>query len=304
MNLQKVLYDMLSYSAPIILCVLGGNFAHCANVLNIALEGMMLAGAFVSVLTVILTGNVVLGVLAGVAATLVLGLIFSYMGVTRRGNVIIAGLAINLLAASASAFVLKAMNLPNLNANSIVDVAGMKFSVPLIESIPFVGGVLSGHPPLTYVAFLGIAVMSVVMYRTRFGVYVRVVGENEDAARSVGINVDRIKYAAVLIGAACCALAGANLALEKMALFTNGMTAGIGFIAIAAIFCGRGRPATTSIYAIVFGLAQSLAINMNLSAGPASGLFNTIPYFMIIGILTAVSFLQHKNSRVRGLING
>lgn len=303
MNAQKILYDMLSYSAPIILCVLGGNFAHSANVLNIALEGMMLVGAFVSVLVVLFTGNVWLGILVGVLATMVFGLIFSYLGVTRRGNVIIAGLAINLLAASVAAFVLKAMDLPNLNANSMVDVAGMKIHLPLIESIPFLGPVISGHPPLTYVAFLGIAVMTVVMYRTRFGVYVRVVGENEDAALSVGINGNRIKYLAVLIGAVCCALAGANLALEKMALFTNGMTAGIGFIAIAAIFCGRGRPGLTSIYAIVFGLAQSLAINLNLSAGPISGLFNTIPYFMIIGILTVVSILQHKDVRVRGLRN-
>ncbi|MGC4152004.1 MAG: ABC transporter permease [Propionicimonas sp.] len=303
MNAQKILYDMLSYSAPIILCVLGGNFAHSANVLNIALEGMMLVGAFVSVLVVLFTGNVWLGILVGVLATMVFGLIFSYLGVTRRGNVIIAGLAINLLAASVAAFVLKAMDLPNLNANSMVDVAGMKIHLPLIESIPFLGPVVSGHPPLTYVAFLGIAVMTVVMYRTRFGVYVRVVGEAEDAALSVGINGNRIKYLAVLIGAVCCALAGANLALEKMALFTNGMTAGIGFIAIAAIFCGRGRPGLTSIYAIVFGLAQSLAINLNLSAGPISGLFNTIPYFMIIGILTVVSILQHKDVRVRGLRN-
>lgn len=303
MNLEKILYDMLAYSAPIVLAVLGGNFAHSANVLNIALEGMMLAGAFTSVLVVILTGNVLVGVLAGVIVTMLLGLLFSYLGVTRRGNVIIVGLAINLLAASGSAFILKAMNLANLNANSIVNVSDLKVHLPFVESIPFVGGVISGHPPLTYVAFLGIAVMSVVMYRTRFGVYVRVVGENEDAAASVGIRADRIKYAAVLIGAVCCALAGANLALEKMALFTNGMTAGIGFIAIAAIFCGRGRPGTTSLYAIAFGLAQSLAINLNLSAGPASGLFNTIPYIMIVVILTVVSFLQHKNSKARGLID-
>ncbi len=304
MNGQKILYDMLAYSAPIIWCVLGGNFAHSANVLNIALEGMMLVGAFVSVLVVLFTGNVWLGILVGVLATMVFGLVFSYLGVTRRGNVIIAGLAINLLAASVAAFVLKAMDLPNLNANSMVDVAGMKIHLPLIKDIPFLGPVLSGHPPLTYLAFLGIAVMGIVMYRTRFGVYVRVVGENEDAALSVGINGNRIKYLAVLIGAVCCALAGANLALEKMALFTNGMTAGIGFIAIAAIFCGRGRPGLTSIYAIVFGLAQSLAINLNLSAGPISGLFNTIPYFMIIGILTVVSILQHKDVRMRGLIDG
>ena len=149
MNGQKILYDMLAYSAPIIWCVLGGNFAHSANVLNIALEGMMLVGAFVSVLVVLFTGNVWLGILVGVLATMVFGLVFSYLGVTRRGNVIIAGLAINLLAASVAAVAPKEMDLPNLNANSMVDDAGMKLAIPLTKKLPFPRPDLRGHPPPT-----------------------------------------------------------------------------------------------------------------------------------------------------------
>ncbi len=300
MNYQRILYDMISFSAPIILCVLGGNFAHKANVLNIALEGMLLMGAFSSVLFVMITKNYFLGIVISILITLLLGLVFSFMSVTKKGNPIIAGLAINLLASAISSFILKTMSMANLNVNSIVDVAKQKIQIPLIKDIPFIGGIISGHPFITYLSFIGIFIMWLIMYKTKLGVYVRVVGENDDAAISVGIKPNRIKYIAILIGAVCCALAGANLALEKMALFTNGMSAGIGFIAIAAIFCGKGRPVRTSLYAMLFGLTQALAINLNISAGPASGLLNTLPYFMIIVILAVVSVIQLKNNRVRG----
>lgn len=299
--LDSILYGMVVSAAPIILCVLGGNFAQNVNVLNISLEGMLTAGAFTSVLIAMYTGNVFYAVLGAVAVSLIMGLIFSFFSVSRSGNPIIAGLALNLIAASGTAFILKYMELPNLNANSLIDVAGRQINIPVIESIPILGPLLSGHVITTWIAYISIAIMSVVFYRTKFGMYVRVVGENEEAARSVGINVNRIKYAAILIGAFMCALAGVNLALERLALYTNGMSAGIGFVAIAAIYCGRGRPVTTSMYAIVFGLAQSLATNMNVSAGPASGLFNTIPYFLIIIILGAVSITQRKNVRSREL---
>ncbi|MDD4699561.1 MAG: ABC transporter permease [Oscillospiraceae bacterium] len=303
MDYQRLLYDAISCGAPIILCVLGGNFAHKANVLNIALEGMLLMGAFTSVLFTMLTKNILLGILICILINLIWGIVFSVMCVTKKGNPIIAGLAVNMLATAICAFLLKVLGMANLNVNSIVNVAGLKIQIPVINQIPFIGGIISGHPLMTYVSFIAIFVMWVIMYKTKFGVYVRVVGENEDAAVSVGINVNRIRYIAVLIGAVCSALAGINLSLEKMALFTNDMSAGIGFIAIAAIFCGSGRPGLTSIYAIIFGLAQSLAINLSISAGAYSGLFNTIPYFMIVFILAVVSIIKMKNNRVRGFKN-
>lgn len=303
MDFQRIFYIMLSNSAPIILCVLGGNYAHIAGVLNISLEGMMLIGAFASVLFVLVTGSILKGALIGIILTLVFGLIFAFMCITQKGNPIIIGLAINLLAFSITPFILKVMNTSNLNVNNIVDVAGLKINIPLIQDIPFIGQIVSGHPLVTYVSFIGIFIMWTIMHKTKFGIYVRVVGENEDAAYSVGINVNKIKYIAILIGAFCSALAGINLALEKMALFTNGMTAGIGFIALAAIFCGNGRPGLSSLYAILFGLAQSLAVNLNISAGPVSGLFKTLPYFVIVIILSVASIIQNKNNRMRGFKN-
>ena len=301
MNLiNNILYDMLYHSTPQILAVLGGLFAHKANVLNIGLEGMMLMGAFSSALIVLLTGSLWLALLISILLTLVLGLVFSYLSVTLKSNFIITGFGINLFVAALSAFVLKYMKLANINVSAIVDVAGMKIHIPFIGSIPVLGSILSGHTIITYASFVLIAVTSILLYNTKFGVYVRVVGENEEAAKSVGINADRIKYAAVLIGSALCALAGMELSVERLALFTNNMTAGRGFIAIAAIYCGKGEPLKCALYALLFGLAKSLAINLALFAGPISGLFEIVPYLMIIVVLFAVSAIQNRNNNVRG----
>lgn len=298
--LNNILYDMVYHSTPIILAVLGGLFAHKANVLNIGLEGMMLMGAFSSTLFVLITGNLWLGILISILLTLVLGFIFSFLGVTMKSNFIITGFGINIFVAALSSFVLKYMQMANINVSAIVDVTSLKINIPLIKDIPLLGKLLSGHTIITYISFLLIIVVSIVMYKTKFGVYVRVVGESEEAAKSVGINSDRIKYIAILIGAALCALAGANLAVERMALFTNNMTAGRGFIAIAAIYCGQAKPLKSSIYAVLFGLAKSLAINLALFAGPVSGLFEIVPYLMIVIVLFAVSAAEYRRTKIRG----
>ncbi|QEY33680.1 ABC transporter permease [Caproiciproducens galactitolivorans] len=298
----NILYDTIYHSAPIILCVIGGIFAYKANVLNIALEGMMLIGAFVSTLTAFMTQNIALGVLLAVLAALAFGVVFSLMGVTFKGNVIIIGLAINLLASAIAKFVLVRMNTSNITL-SFMNVADLKLHIPVVENIPLVGSILSDHPLITYISFLGIFFMWVLMYKTRFGIYVRVVGENEDAAKSIGLKTDFYKYAAILIGAVCCGLAGANLSTERLGLFTNDMTAGRGFIAIAAIYCGQGSPTLSAIYAVVFGLARALSVNLSIYAGPAAGLFDVIPYVIMVCVLTVVSVLKHKNNKVRGFKN-
>lgn len=298
--LSSILYDMVYHSAPIILAVLGGLFAHKANVLNIGLEGMMLMGAFSSTLFVLLTGSLWVGILLSVLVTLILGLVFSFFGITMKSNFIITGFGINIFVLALSSFILKHMQMANINVSSIVDVTGLKINIPVIKDIPLLGSLLSGHTVITYLSFILIIITSIVVYSTKFGVYVRVVGENEEAAKSVGINSTKIKYAAVLIGAALCALAGANLAVERMALFTNNMTAGRGFIAIAAIYCGQAKPLKSAIYAIIFGLAKSLAINLALFAGPISGLFEMVPYLMIVIVLFAVSAVETRHNTIRG----
>lgn len=301
--LANILYDTVYHATPIILCVIGGVFAYQANVLNIALEGMMGIGAFASTLTVYFTDNLLLGFIAGVAAALVFGAIFSVMRVTLKGNVIIIGVALNLLVTAIAGFVMVRMNvanisLPNLNASDLQIV------IPGVDSAPILGPIVSGHPILTYVSFIGIWLMWVLSYRTRFGTYVRVVGENEDAAKSLGLKTDLYKIVGILIGAATCGLAGINLSTERMGLYTNNMTAGRGFVAIAAIYCGRGDPLKSSLYAMLFGFARSLSINLAIYAGPASGLFDVIPYVIMVVVLLFVQISKRRNVRTRGFANG
>lgn len=297
--LGNILYDSIYHATPILLCVLGGIFAYKANVLNIALEGIMLAGAFVSLLVPYLTGSIALGYIAALAVCILLGLVFSFMTVTWKGNVIVAGLAINMLVPAVAGFVLQYMHTANINL-TWKNAADFKVHIPIVENIPFIGKALSGHPPITYLAFLGIGLAWLLMYRTKFGIYVRVVGENEDAARNMGLNTNKYRYLAILIGAVCCSLGGMNLALESMVLFTNNMTAGRGFIAIAAIYCGQGDPVSSALYAIVFGIARALAVNMGLYAGPAAALFDVIPYVVMSVVLAVVSMVKYRNTKVRG----
>lgn len=301
--LASILYDTVYHAAPIILCVIGGVFAYQANVLNIALEGMMGIGAFASTLTVYFTNSLVLGLLAGVLAALIFGAIFSVMGVTLRGNVIIIGVAINLLVTAIAGFVMVRMNVANISLSSL-NVSDLQIIIPGIDAIPILGPIVSGHPILTYVAFIGIWLMWVLSYRTKFGTYVRVVGENEDAAKSLGLKTNFYKIVAILIGALTCGLAGINLSTERLGLYTNGMTAGRGFVAIAAIYCGRGDPLKSSLYAILFGFARSLSINLAIYAGPASGLFDVIPYVVMVVVLLVVQVSKRRNVRTRGFANG
>ena len=297
--LTSILYDCIYHSTPIILCVLGGMFAYKANVLNIALEGMMLNGAFVSVITYFYTGNMALAIILALVTTLLYGLVFSFLGVTMNGNVIIIGLAINMIAPAVAGFALVMMGSSNIILQGF-DLNALKINIPLIEDIPFIGSIISGHPLTTYLSFLLIFLMYILMYHTKFGIYVRVVGESEEAAKAIVLHTNFYKYVAILIGAAGCALGGMNLSLERLGLFTNDMTAARGFIAIAAIYCGQGRPIQSAVYAILFGLSRSLAVNLSVYAGNAAGLFDCFPYILMIVVLAVASYVNHKNVKVRG----
>ena len=301
--LASILYDTVYHAAPIILCVIGGVFAYQANVLNIALEGMMGIGAFASTLTVYFTNSLVLGLLAGVFAALIFGVAFSVMGVTLKGNVIIIGVALNLLVTAIAGFVMVRMNVANISLSDL-NVSDLQVTIPGIDAIPILGPIVSGHPILTYVAFIGIWLMWMLSYRTKFGTYVRVVGENEDAAKSLGLKTNFYKIVAILIGSLTCGLAGINLSTERLGLYKNGMTAGRGFVAIAAIYCGRGDPLKSSLYAILFGFARSLSINLAIYAGPAAGLFDVIPYVVMVVVLLVVQISKRRNVRTRGFANG
>lgn len=297
----KILHDTLYFSGPIILCTLGGLLAYKANVINIGLEGMMLFGGFIAVLLIFITESWWIGLFGAIVLATILGLIYAFFGITMKGNFIITGFAINLLAVAVGYYTLALMRRIDLSIIMVPGMANPSIDLWLIGDLPIIGRIVSRHPSFTYVAFLMIGVVHVVMYHTKFGVYMRVVGENEEAAKSVGIRTQLIKYGAIIFGAILCAFAGFNVAVEQLAAYTPHITAGTGFIAIAAFFCGNGSPLKSSAYAILFGLAQSLAVNLSIRIGGIATLLEIIPYVTIVLVLTSVALLRQGKSLIRGL---
>lgn len=294
----NILYDTMYHATPILLAVMGGLFAYKAGVLNIALEGMMLTGSFVSILVALKSTNIFLAYLVSVLCCLLVGLLFSYLGVKRKGNVIIIGLAINMLIPAIAGFVLQHMGVANLTADWI-NPAAFKINIPIIKDIPFLGSLLSGHPIGTYISLLSVYVSYVLLYKTKFGIYTRVVGESPESAKSLGININKYRTLAILVGAVSCAVAGLNLSYERLGLFTNNMIGGRGFIAIGAIYCGNGDPLLSAFYALIFGLARSLSINLSVYTGAVSGLFDTLPYLIMVIALAINCGIQGRNNKLR-----
>lgn len=296
----------LAMATPLILCTLGGIFTYKAGVLNIALEGMMTMGAFGSILFIFYTKNILLGCILGIGMSVLFGLIFSVFSITLKGNNIITGLAINMLASGVTPFLLLRLfgNRTSLIITDLVDPSVMQLDVPILRSIPVLGDILNKQTPLTYLSLVLIAVLSVVLYKTKFGVYTRVCGENKDAAEAVGIKVALVKYGAVAVSAVASALAGINLAVENLGMYTNNMASGRGFICLAAIYCGKGRPSHCVLYAIIFGMTKALQVKLTTMVNPATAsLIETLPYLMIVAVMFLTAMLDMKRRSLRGFKN-
>lgn len=301
--LSEILFDSIHFSGPIIFCSLAGVYAYKADVINIGLDGMMLFGAFISTLLIFFTGSYFLGLFGAIVLGILLGLLFSFFGITRKANFIITGFAINLLAAAVGIYTLALIGETSINVKSHTREMVTRLDIPVVEHIPLLGDILSGHAVFTYAAFISIALMHMLMYFTPFGVHVRVSGENPEAAKAVGISVNKIKYLAIILGGILTGFAGFNVGVEQLSAFTPNLTAGTGFIAIAAIYCAAGSPFKASLYSLLFGLMRSLAVNLSLIIGGVAGLLEVIPYITIVIVLTVIAFLRQRKTNVRSYAN-
>jgi simple sugar transport system permease protein len=305
-ELLSLLNIGVAMCTPLIICVLGGVFPHKAGVLNIAMDGMMNMGAFASILFSVLTGNVLFGMAMGVACATVLGLLFSAFSISMRGNKIITGLAINLLSTSIVPFFLQTAygNRTSLIATDVIELARFKVDVPILRSIPILGDILNNQTILTYASFLLIAVIWLVMYKTKFGVYVRMVGENEEAAKAVGIKVNAIRYGALVISAGFAGLAGVNLSVEGLGMYTLGMVAGRGYIALSAARCGKGDPIKAVLFTFIFGVARAMQIKLTAVVDAATAsLIGMLPYVCILAAMFVTALVDNKNNQLRGYMN-
>ncbi|NLH87220.1 MAG: ABC transporter permease [Firmicutes bacterium] len=279
-------------TTPILLAALGGLFTQQANVLNIALEGMMLSGAFTAVAVSFFTHSWVMAILASVLVGLIMAWILGAFVVRFKALNVIAGMAVNLFASGFTAFLLRTIwtNKSEMTQGlvGIPDVV-----IPGLCNVPVLGELLSGYSFLVYISIVLVFVAQFVLYKTKLGLRIRAVGETPQAAASLGVDPDRIRLTSILISGALCGLAGAHLSLGALCMFTENMTAGRGFMAMAVIFFGDADPYKVAIGAFLFGLAEAISMRLQ-SVGLPSHFIIMIPYVFTVVSLIVVSINKMK----------
>lgn len=293
----QILDSAMRLMVPLLLACLAGLYSERAGVFDIGLEGKMLMAAFCAAAVAYATGSAWLGLLAGIGGALVLALIHGLASITFQGNQLISGVAINFLASGLT--VLLGQKIFGLGGRTPALEGAARFNeltLPFADSlrpVPVIGRIyadlISGHSVLVYLAFAMVPVTWWGLYRTRFGLRLRAVGENPASVDTAGVSVTRLRYAAVLICGVLCGVAGSYLATAISAGFVKEMTAGRGFIALAALIFAKWRPWGALGACFLFGLLEAIANrfpNLDLGFVTVPSMFmNALPYILTVIIL-------------------
>jgi simple sugar transport system permease protein len=296
----QILDTTIRLATPLLLACLAGLYSERAGIFDIGLEGKMLAAAMTSAAVAFLTGSVWIGLLAGIAASLLFALIHGLASITFRGNQLISGVALNFLASGLTVLIATALFREGGRTPPLSVEDGSRFAeltlpfVGAVSGVPYIGqlyaDVISGHSILVYVAFLMVPLSWWVLNRTRFGLRLRAVGENPAAVDTAGVSVVGLRFAAVAIAGVLCGLAGAYLATALQAGFGKEMTAGRGYIALAALIFAKWRPVAAMWACLLFAFFQALELNPNaveavVGVNLPGALLSAMPYILTVVVL-------------------
>ncbi|MEX0667582.1 MAG: ABC transporter permease [Acidimicrobiia bacterium] len=282
---------------PVLLAAIGGMLCERAGVFQISLEGMMLVGAFAAVAGSYAGESALLGVAIAMAAGALVSLVLAYGAVTRRGDPIVIGVAVNLLALGLTGFLLPQLfGLRGVFQHPRVDGLD-KFAIPGLSELPGIGSALFNLTIPGYLALLAVPLTWIFLFRTPIGLRLRGVGERPASAETLGVNPIRYKYAAVIASGLLCGLAGAQLALGNVVQFAENMTAGRGWIAVVAVMLGRAHPFGVLGASALFGFAEGLGFRLQGNGFPVQ-ITDALPY---VATLIALAFARRRFQRILDL---
>jgi len=281
------------FVTPLLLAALGGAICERAGVFNIGLEGMMLTGAFAAVVGAYFAGSPYFGALTAALAGAAMGLVFAEFNLRRGGDSIVVSIAINLLAAGITAFLLRVIFNVTSAFNS-PDIAGFEpIHIPIVQEIPIAGPILSGQSLLFYLSVLAVLVLHLFFAHHRLGLRIRAAGENPAGLTAGGVNPKQVRLMALILCGTLCGLAGAQLSIANVNLFVENMSAGRGWIAVVAVLLTRGRPWPLFFITLLFGMVDSLSFRVQ-GLGMPQQFTDMMPYLATLMVLTLLSWWYRK----------
>jgi len=288
-------------AAPLVLAALGGLFAERSGVVDIGLEGKMLTAAFAAAATAAVTGSVWIGLVAGIAASVLFALLHGFACVTHQGNQVVSGMALNITVSGLTvvlgyAWFQEGGQTPLLAPGARfgpIELPGAAALAPLPVIGPIYREVISGHNLLVYVAAAAVPIVAWLVYRTRFGLRLRAVGESPGAVDTAGVSVSATRYMALVGSGILCGLSGAYLSTAHHASFIRDMSAGKGYLALAALIFGQWRPLPTLGACLLFAFADAVQLRLQGTPLPFVGvvpvqLIQAIPYILTVALLAGV----------------
>jgi ABC-type uncharacterized transport system permease subunit len=270
-------------ATPVALGALGGIFSERVGVVNVGLEGQMLMGAFSGVLVSYYTSNPWLGVLSAIIVGGFLGLIHAFISVTLRGDQIVSGTGINILALGFTAYSSEVV-WGSRGASESVESLGI-IDLPILKDIPVIGDIIGSASPLVYLMIIVVILMQILLFKTPIGLRLRAVGEHPAAADTAGVNVIRMKYLGIIVSGMLAGLGGVFLSLGNLSLFSYGMTGGRGFIALAAMIFGGWTPLGAFGASLLFGFTDALQMRLQSMGILPPQIILMIPYVITVIVL-------------------
>ena len=287
-------------TTPILFTALGAMISRRAGIMNISLEGLMLVGALFGVIGSTYSQSVIVGVATAVLASLLFSLLFAYFVLKLKSDLILTGIALNLMASGGTVFLLTVLCGDKGVSTSMNSLVVPSVELPLIRHIPILGDILSGHNLLTYVALLCVVLVYLLINKSPLGLQIRSVGENPDAAESVGISVIKTRFIALVFTGILSGLGGAYMSMGPQAWVARDMAAGRGYMALSAQNLGNGTPIGTFLASFIFGIADALSSTLQVLSLPAE-FIQMIPYLTtVIGLILYAMSRKRRAAKARG----
>ena len=298
-------FSVLASTTPVLLATLAANIMTKSGLFNLGIEGTMLMCALAGVLGSAFTGSLFLGAVIGMALGILVSFILGYFILKMNAPMNACGVAINLAATGGTVFILVMVCGSKNNSTSLVSGSFPNIALPIIEDIPVLGQILSGQNFVTYLSWFFVAATYFILYHTKLGLNIRAVGENEEAARSAGINVMAMKFISLAMCGIFCAFGGMYLSMGALHSFTAGMVSGRGFLSLAMNAIAQGNPLVGAASSLLYGFSDTITVYLQLTSNMDLKVISAFPYVFILVVLIIIQVtrtqIEKRKQRAKAL---